>query len=349
MTGGGKGPAGERDGRSSPPSQWEWLKEPLTQEKVKEIRRRVGIHYLVHPRVKFAIQVTPFAIALLLLFVYLYRAGDLTASTAFAAYTGSATGVMAVVAVLSILGLRGRFTGLIPPGDPGHYYLPYVPKDMPPGMKRDQVRLSAISIPGTYRSPSDAAHRGPFQWYFPTGQTEKLRSLEFKFAPILVHANGRDAKEARAHARVRLNSGVEASFPLGTWVGAGQLNWFVGDWEERLHSDEQAPDGSLSEPILNYVFEHPGDGLNKYLRKPETTILREQAEYLPLFYMRGDSPNVYLCGQVRAEIVARCEGDAPVDFDMELMVSALDFRRSPPLKLHCTAKWDVLTVEEGRW
>ena len=323
---------------------------PIYQENIHRIRRRVSVFYLAHPRARVAVRLGTVLAVVLALSWYLDSAGYLTSGTLSRAYFAAVAGLAVVVAVLSLLGIRGRFTGLIPESDPGHLQLPYLPEGLDAEDASGLIKIPPDLIPGTYPkgSAGDSSRRGYFQWAHPPGQHDSLRALQVKFGTIAIHARGRDAKEARAHARVRVNHGTLGSVPLGTWFPIGRLNWYAESWDDRLMFDERIHSGKPTCHILDEIYETPGLGLNSYLRNPEVTIHRDQSQALPLFYMREDWPGVYLCGQHQAVFIGKSPDEAPVDFDMELEVSALDFRQLK-LKLHCTAEWDVLVVEVGQW
>lgn len=323
---------------------------PIYKEDIAGIRRRVAVFYLAHPGARAALRLGLVLAVILAVSWYLLRAGYLTSATLSWAYFAAVAGLAVVISVLSLLGIRGRFTGLILPNDPGHHHLPFLPPGLTPERGFGRLRIPSDTVPGTYAKDSvgDAARRAEFQWPYPPGQRESIRTLQFKFGAVAIHARTRDAKEAKAYARVRVIHATRSSITPGAFCAIGPLNWFLDSWEEHLMADERAEGGNLTSATLNYVYEYPGLGLNKFLYNPEVTIYRGQSHFLPLFYMRDGCPDVFLCGQPQALIAGRSPDEAPVDFDFEVTISALDFRPLT-LKLHCTARWDALTVEEGKW
>ena len=317
---------------------------PIYRAPLPEIRRRIRVYYFLHPRAKAAVRIGILAPVLLVLFLILDREGYLRAAYAFPAYSVLATALGLVVAVISLLGVRGQFKVLVPPNDPGHHFLPYKGVSRPP--QGGRIRVPGSMVPGTYPKEmvGDSARRGDFQWNHPPGKSDTFRTLQYKFGAVAILACRRDAKEAHAHAMIRVNKGTAGSFEVGVWNSAGQLNWYYEAWEERLNGDGRLDQGVLTQPTLDAVFESPLLGLNKFLNNPEVTIHRDQFHYLPIFYMRDDRPEVFVCGQLQAQTIGPTLDGSPIEFDLEVVVSALDFRITK-VWFHCTAKWDVLTVE----
>lgn len=281
---------------------------PIYLEPIPEIRRRLQLYYLTHPRARFAVQIGGPAAVSLAVLASLFSAVHLPPNYVLPVYVAAVTTIALAVTVISLLGLRGRFTGLIPANDPGHYKLPYLPEGADPSKAViGRFRIPGYLVSGTYPKgiAGDNARRGQFQWQYPPGQKQTFRTLQFKFGAIAVHATGRDAREVRAHAKIRVSHGVLGSVTPHEWCPIGQLNWYFESWEERLWGDEKLVDGVLTYPTLDYVFDSPSLGLNKFLHNPEVTIHRDQGHYLPLYYMREGCSEVFLCAQTQSQIAGQ--------------------------------------------
>lgn len=254
------------------------------------------------------------------------------------------SGLLALAAIVTIASIlighvlgKARFAIYALPDDPGHYNL----RENPPfALKAGRQKWS--EWPGTY--PRDrkapASQRMTFLWETTPGVR---KGLQYKFAVVEVKVRWHDAVDCTANASVKVVNGTSTSLPVGEWFPIGNLNWYSDSVETGLLRLEEHPDGSKSLPNLEWVLNNPTFGLNERLRNPSNTIHEGASQHLALFYMRGDQPDVQICGPNPALSVEPPIGGGPVLMEFEITVTAL---KSVPqlVRFHGTANWDALAL-----
>ncbi len=305
-----------------------------------------GAYWQMHPRSRSALRWAMLLCVLGAVFYVADRYGLFGLALSYPFYTAIVGTIAAVVAILSYLGKRAKFRAFIPPDDPGHFNLPYLPDELKPGPGFGLTYLPLQSLPGTYPLGRQDAfgRRWAIEWIPPSGDASIPRALQFKFASVIVQALRNDAIGCRAEAKIFLRTGRGGSVSPGEWNAIGRLNWYLGGWDEQIIKGEVNKAGFLTNEIPNLIADSPTLGLNEYLSNPEVTIHEGRATVLPLFYMREGWPGVYLCGPKRGMIAGDASEAEPVTFEIEVTVSSL---KSRPLTFGvvCTAKWDKLTVD----
>jgi hypothetical protein len=250
-----------------------------------------------------------------------------------------------VITVVSLLQGRVRLRMVIPPDDPGHYDLPYLPEgtELAPGLQL--IRIPSEDVPGTYLPgrPPEAPTRFAYQW---TRRVDErpLRFFEFKLGVVGIRADRNDAKECVAHAELTPIQGEGETLRLGRPQPIGRLSWYSAAKIHQLTEDARDERGLTYFPGFDRIFESPTRGLNAFLSNSEMTIREGETAYLILFYLRSDFNRVFIGGELEGENLGPSSVERPVEFEVKIQFKALSAHLDK--RVRCTARWDLLTIRE---
>lgn len=163
-------------------------------------------------------------------------------------------------------------------------------------------------------------------WYGPIDKT--MNEFVAKFGVIRVKCLRKEAYDC--HVQVRYRPITSTGVSVNTrWYRTGNLNWFSIVKKQELHN-------------LDFESLKP-KGINPYLKNTSVDIFTGEEKDLLLFYVIKDHPAVHLCTESDFSIVGYTFDNVPLNFDVELLVSARDY---PAIQKNyrVSAVWDDFRI-----
>jgi hypothetical protein len=151
-----------------------------------------------------------------------------------------------------------------------------------------------------------------------------------KFGVIRVTGISGDALGCRLEARIRKTKEFGKLIFAPNWYLAGYLKWYLPN------------DPNNVEKHFDDIYQRREWGLNDYLGKTNEDIHPGDEKCLRVFYMMKDIRTVFLCTDVDMVNAGICTEDNPVEFELEVTVTAQHYSKTTNRFL-VTAKWDDFT------